>query len=165
MQNDSAVICGEFAHFRHIKTRKVVVLEIEISEELFQDAISKLGMPIGGESKPVAIALLDSQIVNKVPVVGSSNIQQTEGEKLRTRAVMLSKDSEFMAFCDSHKFLYYETKGLLPSEALARAIILAYCDIESRAELATNSIAQIKFKELISKFDEWKLENRYRQFQ
>lgn len=61
MQNDSAVICGEFAHFRHIKTRKVVVLEIEISEELFQDAISKLGMPIGGESKRVAVALLEEE--------------------------------------------------------------------------------------------------------
>ncbi len=89
---NAAAIIGEFTHFKHIKTRKVVVLEVEVPEELFQDVISKLGMPIGGESKPVAVSLLDKQVYNTPPVVGKSDIQQTEGEKLRTRAVMLCGD-------------------------------------------------------------------------
>lgn len=59
---DKAIIKAEFTHFKHLKTRKVVVLECEIPEELFQEAIMTLGMPIGGQSKPVAIALLDPDI-------------------------------------------------------------------------------------------------------
>lgn len=56
---DNSVICGDFVNFRRLKTRSVVVLEVEIPEEMFPDMIHKLGMPINGESKPVAVALLN----------------------------------------------------------------------------------------------------------
>lgn len=143
------IISAEFSHFRHIKTRKVVVLECEIAEELFQDAIAKLGMPIGGESKPVAIALLNKEVLK----VSNPTDLKTEGEKLRTRAIMLCKDK-----------LFQEYAAILPEYASEYAAIMHLkneCDIESRSELAHNIEAQTKFKELLAKYEAWKLEQQY----
>ncbi len=151
---DNAIIQGEYVTFKHVKTRKVVVLEIEINEESFQDVISKLGMPIGGESKPVAVALLDKQLYNKPPVVGKSDIQQTEGEKLRTRAVLLCDDILF------HKYLISMEMDNV-SDKSAREYICNNCHINSRSELATDEAAQRDFKDILNRFDAWKVSNRY----
>ncbi len=176
---DKAIVAGEFSHFKHIKTRKVVVLEIEIPEELFQDAISKLGMPIGGESKPVAVALLDKAVIKenitteyKFPVGGAPspvNIQltdtlhyktgQTEGEKLRIRAVLLGKDSQFQEYMNA--VVPSSVKGL-PSETEVAWWIKGMCKIKSRSELATNLDAQQKFRELLEKFKNWQFENNHK---
>lgn len=150
-----SIIHGEFTHFRHIKTRKVVVLEVEIPEEAFQDTISKLGMPIGGESKPVAVALL----ANKTPIIDSCNISP-EGERLRTRAIMLCKDVNFWSYIT---FLYdYTTEELNNPEILATNEIYRMCNITSRSELATNVGAQESFKNILSLFITWKIENQYK---
>lgn len=63
---EHAIIQGEYVTFKHLKTRKVVVLEIEIAEERFQEVIAILGMPIGGESKPVAVVLLDKDNLERI---------------------------------------------------------------------------------------------------
>lgn len=148
------VIQGEYITFKHVKTRKVVVLEIEVAEERFQEVIATLGMPIGGESKPVAVALLDKTALSSngrtAPFEGvnggSSPSEATnEGDKLRVRAVMLCKEKDFQNF----------TKGQ------SRSFILATCNIKSRADLVHDEMAQVKFKELLRQFDAWKLENRY----
>lgn len=178
-----AIVSGDYTTFKHVKTRKVVVLEIEVPEERFQEVISKLGMPIGGESKPVAVALLDTQIASKPDVVGNSDVQQsdfdgyfhkskmppnyggvaplndaqqTEGDKLRVRAVMLCRDLLFQSFL-AHK------TGLVSQapEERARNYILNRCMIISRSELTHNLEAQAKFRELLAKFDSWKLQNQY----
>ena len=158
---NEAIISGEYVTFKHVKTRKVVVLEIEVSEERFQEVISKLGMPIGGESKHVAVALLDKSVIRE------NGITQTEGDKLRVRAVMLCKEFAFNIYAGT---LYEVT---LANIELARAKLMAgehcqslaaiyyYCNIRSRSELTTNIEAQTKFKELLAKFDSWKLENQY----
>lgn len=148
---DNAIVAGEFTHFRHLKTRKVVVLEVEIPEELFQDAISKLGMPIGGESKPVAIALLDKSVVKE-----SFTGEPTEGEKLRTRAVMLCKERGFQIFCES-----LDKNIIVFNENHAREFLINYCNIKSRSELATNIEAQNKFKELLESYKAWQFEQQY----
>ena len=156
MENN--IISAEFSHFRHIKTRKVVVLECEISEESFQDAISKLGMPIGGESKPVAIALLaaDKIPTNKLATNTTPAKEQTEGERLRTRAALLPKELNFT------RFLVWYDPTLELGEENRIDWIRSYCEITSRSELAKNLEAQAKFKELLAKYESWKLENSYK---
>lgn len=134
---------GEFTSFKHIKTRKVFVIEVEFPEEKGREVLEYLGMPIGGESKPVAVALLDKSIVTKPETI--CNKEQSEGDKLRVRAVLLCKQKDFQHF----------TKGQ------SRSFILATCNIKSRADLVHDEMAQVKFKELLRQFDAWKLENRY----
>lgn len=162
---NEAIISGEYVTFKHVKTRKVVVLEIEVSEERFQEVISKLGMPIGGESRHVAVALLDT-----ANVVESSRIkpEQTEGEKLRVRAVMLCEEFEFQEYSRECYFISMEdtiklskAKNCSIHDARCMKVIYAECGIKSRSELATNQTAQTKFKELLAKFDSWKLKNQY----
>ncbi len=157
---DSAIISGEFAHFKHIKTRKVVVLEIEIPEEMFQDAISKLGMPIGGESKPVAVALLNksdicrhSQVAPS-PDIGISISEKSEGERLRVLAIMRCKDAVFQQFC-------HELYSFNQNELGAKALITHYCHINSRSELTTNEEAQRLFYELECKYKDWLFEQQH----
>lgn len=183
-----SAISGEFTHFRHIKTRKIVILEIETPEEQFQHIISILGMPIGGESKPVAVALLNPTIKESLTVEQSANnahcnchnlsqtdvhmlgciyssqtnlysnkLEQTEGEKLRVRAVMLCKDPVFAKFITDDNLSSID--GV--NEIAATRQLKTYCDIESRAEITSKGRAQEKLKELITKFESWKLEQQY----
>lgn len=153
MENKS-VVAGEYITFKHVKTRKVVILEVEVPEEHFQHVINTLGMPIGGESKPVAVALLDKQCAK------NAQTEQTEGEKLRTRAILLCQQDDFQSFLDTMSD-YGLFPGCVGDSETAAKIVRHYCDIQSRSELAMNIKAQIKFKELLSKFDSWKLSNQY----
>lgn len=148
----SAIVHGEYITFKHVKTRKVVILEVEVPEELFQDVITKLGMPIGGESKPVAVALLDAGHLKNSRTLEKAQGEQTEGELLRTKAVLL---------CKTQLFWHYVKCAWGEEEETCRAYILDYCFITSRSELAANIQAQIKFKEILREFDAWKVSQQY----
>lgn len=152
---EHAVVAGEYVTFKHVKTRKVVVLEIEVPEEGFQEVITKLGMPVGGESKPVAVALLDKEALNQSDLTPK---EQTEGEKLRTRAVLLCKSGEFPAFVNHSLPSSVGT----PSESECAWFIRNACGIGSRSVLTTNLEAQAKFKQLLEQFESWKLEQQYK---
>ncbi len=158
---ESAIVEGCYTTFKHIKTRKMVVLEIEIAEEYFQHVINTLGMPIGGESKPVAVALLDKSIVTKPQ--SNCDRELSEGEKIRTRAVMLCDDSQFQLYSYS-RLQKIRGDTWLPkasNEDIAKEFLYFVLSINSRAELATNTDAQLKFIEVIKFFNEWKVSNRY----
>lgn len=154
--SDRCAIMGSYTTFKHIKTRKVVVLEVEVAEEHFEEVISKLGMPIGGESKPVAIALLHKH-ENSYENSFSEN-EKSEGENLRTRAVLLCKDSEFQEYT---KQTCWSLSGVSATEECASEHLKSFCGINSRSELATNIEAQSKFKELLEKYKDWQFENNY----
>jgi hypothetical protein len=150
---NNAIIQGEYVTFKHIKTRKAVVLEIEVAEEYFNKVINTLGMPIGGQSKPVAVALLDESVTKKT-VSNSTGLEKTEGEKMVTQAVMYCKDEMFYNFLTSR----YKAPA---TEGAAIAFIYGACDIKSRSELKDDTSAQIRFKELVEQFKDWKFENNY----
>ena len=143
--SEHAVVSGEYITFKHVKTRKVVVLEIEVPEERFQDVINKLGMPVGGESKPVAVCLLDSDIVKPITKL----TERTEGEKLVVQAVLTCKDASFQ------RYIQIFVGKWSQDEQGARQFILDYCEIESRSELATNRTAQKSFKSLDKGYKNW----------
>lgn len=140
--SEHAVVSGEYITFKHVKTRKVVVLEIEVPEERFQDVINKLGMPVGGESKPVAVCLLNSDIVKPITKLN----ERTEGEKLVIQAVLTCKDPSFQRFIGEE----YDQ-----DEQGARQFILEGCGINSRSEIATNRTAQECFKAIDREYKNW----------
>jgi hypothetical protein len=73
--------------------------------------------------------------------------QPTEGERLRTRAVLLCKDPEFQKwFC--------KDPGEFNVEHWAAIQLRDICGIDSRSELATNKAAQEKFLALERQFRE-----------
>jgi hypothetical protein len=137
------VVAGEYVTFKHVKTRKCVVLEVEVPEEEFEAVIEKLGMPVGGNSKPVAIALLDESKVTKAPKVENDN-------KMVTRAVMLCKETAFQRFA-------VECGGIGDelSEDNAADYIKYYCDVNSRSELKDDIDAQRKFVGMVEGYKYW----------
>ena len=66
--------------------------------------------------------------------------EKTEGEKLRTRAVMLCKNDSFKKYLEGND---------------PRTFICDYCGIESRSEIATNIDAQRKFNYILQEYGEW----------
>ena len=83
---------------------------------------------------------------------------ETEGEKLRTRAVMLCMDVDFQLFTSTGSTL---SLNAFEWEEYARTFICNYCHIKSRSEIATNLIALQRFKELLEKYKDWQYENQY----
>lgn len=94
----------------------------------------------------------------------NSNGTQTElseGEKLRTRAVLLCKDYLFQVFVA--KDMGYTVKEMMfNAPAICRTYIVDSCAISSRSELATNPRAQESFKMLLERYKTWQLENNYK---
>jgi hypothetical protein len=76
-----------------------------------------------------------------------SNGELTEGERLRTRAVMLCKDERFQNWAHGRS-----GKEFPPTEDGARSMILYECEIDSRSELALSIPGQAKFRMLLDCF-------------
>ena len=158
---ESAIVNGEFVTYSHVKTRKVFTITIEFPEENALHVLNTLGSPIGGNSKPVAIALLDKSIVTK-PQINCDNKNHnvtekitTEGEKLRTRAVMLCRDNQFQQYIAD---IHYHQKA---TEQDAIDYIYLFCQIKSRSEIATNKNVQEAFSILLREYGTWKVSNMY----
>jgi hypothetical protein len=76
--------------------------------------------------------------------------EKTEGERLRTRAVLLCKDDRFQKWIGvwSHP----ELSGQTVLEDMAAAILREQLGIDSRSELALSIPAQAKFRELLERY-------------
>jgi hypothetical protein len=154
-----AVIQGEYAGLKPVKTRKVWVLEIEIPEEKIKHVTDIMGFPNQSENQWVGVALLDKSVIEKT-VSNSTGLEKTEGEKMVTQAVMMCKDKMFQEFCSGDISLEF---GACSGDAeyQAQSIIYNCCEINSRSELKEDICAQIRFKELVEQFKDWKFENNY----
>lgn len=152
---DNAIVQGEFVTYSHLKTRKTFSIVIEFPEEQALHVLNTLGSPIGGNSKPVAVALLNSEI-DRVSYSPGETREQTQGEKLRTRAVLLCKDRDFQIFLES-----FDRNIIIFNENAARTFLIDYCNISSRSELTIKIEAQNKFKELLEKYKDWQVEQQY----
>jgi hypothetical protein len=156
---------AEFVEFKQIKTRSCYQIVLEIPAEQADDALAVLG----GVPKPnaqvwVAVARLNESdgaraaVAPNLPApekllapqasgpapsdVPFGHRGPTEGERIRTRAVMLCKDEKFQEWATQYiggrSYDHWDAE-------IARQVILSRCGIASRAELATNPEAQKKF--------------------
>lgn len=138
--NDAAILSGEFCSFKHIKTRKQFVIEIEFPEEMGQEVLRILGMPIGGQSKPVAIALLSSQAHNHAPAAVDSNIPQS----LTQKAGILCNDP-----------LYWQFRRVLDADEAKKALCRS-CKVTSRKDISRGTFAGDRFLTELNDFSAWK---------
>ncbi len=151
-----SAIQADYRTFKHIPSRKCYQLIMEVPEESFPNVCGILGYPATGENTFVGIALLNikgSGMNKSLPEPLPE--PQTEGEKLRTRAVMLCKDRNFQEWVATLTFARYGAEGD------AVNYIYDKCNIKSRAEIAANIKAQHLFRDILDEYEAWKVSNQY----
>lgn len=81
-------------------------------------------------------------------------LAKTRGEALRVKACVLCGDREFQVWAMREcRRLGGFAETELPTPAMARALILFRCNINSRADLATDPAASDRFEVLIEQFE------------
>lgn len=153
-----SAIEADYRTTKHVPSRKCYQLILEVPEEAFPNVCQVLGYPKTGENTYVGIALLNTpkSEVNQKQI--GSKTEVSEGEKLRTRAVMLCNDLSFQKWSAQNNLTINICN---PNGIHATQLIYKYCLITSRSELANNIVAQAKFRELLELYKTWQLENQY----
>jgi hypothetical protein len=153
-------IAALFWDVRTVKTRSAYQLILEIPLEQADAALKLLGgTPVTGQERWVGIAPLASDgdrfaVTEKPGKIArpDSRPAPSEGERLRTQAVMLCEDERFHSwYFGAWPATIEDLKRRSPKERVAD-YIRQYCGIASRAELATNPEAQQKFRDLIAQY-------------
>jgi hypothetical protein len=170
---------ASFADFKIVKTRGVAQLVFEVDLAQADAALALLGgVPRPEQERWVSIAPVkaDGARVNTTPgpeqppalakagqpapseptkaeavaraihdAVGLPRARPTDGERIRTRAVMLCKDENFQEWAA-------QILNSNQNEDVAIFLVRSTCGIRSRAELATDPIAQQKFLDLEAQY-------------
>jgi hypothetical protein len=89
-------------------------------------------------------------------------VEQTEGEKLRTRAVMLCKeDEQFQDFCHDYMVTEGGREKYGYNESYAKNAVYIYCGTDSLGMIPKSEKVRNKFKEMLEHFNQWKTEQKY----
>jgi hypothetical protein len=129
---------AEYVDRKYIKTRLSYQLVFEVPAERIREVTAVLG-ELEGQQIWAAIARLADGAGSAPQASGPAPSEPSNGERIRTRAVMLCKDINFITWvCDR---MNYQVKDHYNAEEYLRYA----CGIASRAELATNLEAQKKF--------------------
>jgi len=140
--NEPRVIRATFSDWRPVKSRKVLQLILEVPLERTNSVLEMLGAPLPDSETWVAVALLDKNVAL------AEKAEPTEGERIRTRAVLLCREPQFQKWILSNddKCVWGDP------EQSAKVRLCEWCNIASRAELATNKEAQHKFLEMETQY-------------
>jgi len=124
--SDPAIIQGTFSSMKHVPSRNVMQLIIEVAIEQADHALNALGgLPLPGAAKFVAIALLDHKVIQsqKPAKTEKSKIGLNEMEKARIRAVMLCDDVAFIKWIGAIDAVDAADKMRLAIKAKSRSLI------------------------------------------
>jgi hypothetical protein len=145
--SDSALIDGNYADFKLVKTRSVCQLIIEIPIEKAEAAISAFGMPIPGSEIRVVVARLVDPSPELMPPSPDASERgraayagKSPGEQAVVRSALLAREPAFQSWFSVH------------SETDAAAAIRQRCKVHSRKELATNNDAFQRFMKMESDY-------------
>lgn len=130
-----AIISGDLTTFKHVPTRKVYQLIVEIPAEAAQAALATLGMPGTVEQIPVAVARLNPTS-SKPELVRTERTPFTE-LPMSQQAAMRCQEPDFWKFLESHSSRFWtEMIRKYGNEAsAAAAIVRKRCGVESRAAI------------------------------
>ena len=160
-----AVIRGAFSDWRPVKSRSVLQLVIEVPIEQTQEVLDRLGVPIPGVEKWVAVALLKA---DAAPVEQTKPVNDDDGEVRRSaeerrdqpqrkwssmkpsqQAGMLCADPLFLRFIIEE----HEDGATDPAEW-----VRWHCEVKSRLDLDINGYSAGKWNRLAADFFRWKNE-------
>lgn len=155
---EPCVIRGDFTNFKLVQGRKVAQLVVEIPIEEAQAALTKLGMPIPGESRWVAVALLNEggdsssqseRQTRNLEVVGATPAPSPTKDHRKFSDLPLSQQAGIRAderdFQDylSSKPEFFDYAHLDPAEKVRRI-----CGVTSRSKLIRNTDGGDKWEQL-----------------
>jgi hypothetical protein len=136
---------AEYVDRKYIKTRLSYQLVFEVPAERIREVTAVLG-ELEGQQIWAAIARLADGAGSAPQASGPAPSEPSNGERIRTRAVMLCKDEGFIDWVAGK----YAQGAAGEDDAIS---YLRYkCSIASRAELATNPEAQKKFLDLEARY-------------
>lgn len=147
--SNAALIDGNYADFKLVKTRSVCQLIIEIPIERAEAAIAAFGMPIPGSEIHVAVARLVDPATSKEPRTPNPDAsergraayaEKAPGEQAIVRSALLAREAAFQTWLN------------VDSETRAADAIRRHCQIHSRKDLATNNEAFSRFIKLESDY-------------
>ena len=138
-----AVIQGDYVDLRFVKSRKVCQIVIECPIELGQQIVRAFGTPLPDTTIPVALARLNEAAQPKEPERRSFNQL-----KPSQQAGILCGQGDFRTFV-LERGAHFEPQS--PEDA-----VRCLCEVTSRAELDTNSMAATLWQSLRSEFEVWK---------
>lgn len=129
-----AAISGDFATYRHVQSRKVLQLVIEVPAESAASVFAALGTPGAGEGIPVALARLAK----------SSEAPERPKERrpfaelpYAQQAAMRCREKDFIAFCGekaSHSWPGLIARAGSEPSAVA-GLVRHWCRVGSRADI------------------------------
>lgn len=147
--NTPPAISGEFSTFKHVPTRKVYQLIIEIPSEAAEAMFATLGTPGGSEQITVGIARVDLRA--KPPVA------KPEPAKERRPFSELPYSQQSAMRCNEPGFLDFIAKvhpDWLGADNAAQAV-RDHCGVRSRADLDTHPEAAARWLKLDADFFAW----------
>lgn len=120
---DHCAISADYVNWRPVNGRKVLQLVFEVPLESTHDVLTKLGTPTPGESKWVAIALLDLSKPKELVQAEGGSPKKWNDYKPSQQAAILCDDPDFQR--------YFNAEG--PKDAAEK--LRQHFKIESRAHL------------------------------
>lgn len=137
-----AAFTAEFADFKLIKGRKVVVICLEIPLEQADKALAVLGgIPNPAESRHVAVARLETQ---------PAKVEKPAGKTPSQRAWALCQSTRFQRWIHP----YPAVAEVEPSETTAVDALRRRLGIRSRSEIDTNPAVKAAFENLEREYQE-----------
>lgn len=148
---DPAAIRATYADFRNVRTRQVCQIILEIPAEESEQALRFLGgVPIAGTEKWFAIARLSAAPKDK------PDKRKWDDLPPATQAGIRCNEKSFTTFVIDKGFAPHDIDPALASdEDLARAGVLQYCGVESRATLSTDLNAGLKWQNMDTEYRDW----------
>lgn len=182
--SEPRVIQADYASWRPVAGRKVLQLVFEVGIEQTEHVMKMLGVPIPGESRWCAIALLEQKSGEATAIDPEAGTQKpsTEGYveaiagevqfpapatnskaprpfsslRLSQQAAMLADDPEFQAYIIGLSPYPYKVNSDNATTALKEAL-----QITSRRALDDSTATGFRFLEIVESFNRLKTDNRY----
>jgi hypothetical protein len=136
------VIQGTYADFKVVKTRKVLQMIIEIPIERSDDFTKKFGLPDPSKEKWVAVAYLNDATPPQ---------QDSDASKVVQISGILCRTPKFGEFLNQK----FNAKVDVSDPDSIANMLRTVCSVSSRADFATNLVAQKSFVDLHTEYRKW----------
>lgn len=166
--SEPRVIRADYSNWRPVAGRKVLQLILEVPIEQTADVMEKLGFPLPGESKWVAVALLDKNGPVAEPVdaadlksadesrVGSNPTGAHHKDRKPFSSLPLSQQAAIR--CQDADFQIYLQR---PNADETADEVRLICDVDSRSKLVLNSDAGARWLRLEAQYQQYLTTQRY----
>lgn len=178
--SEPRVIRADYSNWRPVAGRKVLQLILEVPIEQTADVMKKLGFPLPGESKWVAVALLNEKpsSPHSLPINGNNGEAKLatapandgiagSATKERKPFASLPLSQQAAIRCgdvDFQKFMVERYAGPNPYRASAdnaAIMVREACGIASRSEILRGTASELLWESIEEKYQAWLTTQRY----